>query len=60
VSIGEAAAAVSYRGPIGAGLYQINVTVPGDLAAGGYPVTTTASGAGSPSTSAAMLRIAAR
>ena len=37
VTIGGSPAAVSYAGLVGAGLYQINVTVP-SLANGTYPV----------------------
>ena len=37
VTVGGAPAAVSYSGIVGAGLYQINVTVP-SLTAGTYPV----------------------
>jgi uncharacterized protein (TIGR03437 family) len=46
-----------YSGLIGAGLYQINVTVPADMAAGTYPVVVTQSGVSSPTT--AVLKIAA-
>jgi uncharacterized protein (TIGR03437 family) len=46
-----------YSGLIGAGLYQINVTVPSSLTAGTYPVIVTQNGVASPST--AMLKIAA-
>jgi uncharacterized protein (TIGR03437 family) len=57
VSIGSATAPVLYSGLIGAGLYQINVTVPADMAAGTYPVVVTQSGVSSPTT--AVLKIAA-
>jgi uncharacterized protein (TIGR03437 family) len=57
VAIGGQTATVSYSGLIGAGLYQINLTVPSSLAAGTYPVVVTQSGSSSPST--ALLKIAA-
>jgi uncharacterized protein (TIGR03437 family) len=56
VTIGGATASVAYAGLIGAGLYQINLTVPASLAAGTYPVIVTQNGASSPST--ALLAIA--
>lgn len=56
VTIGGAAATVSYSGLIGAGLYQINITVPSSLAAGTYPIVVTQSGVSSPST--AILKVA--
>jgi len=43
-------------GLTGAGLYQINLTVPVSLAAGTYPVVVTESGVSSPAT--AVLKIA--
>jgi uncharacterized protein (TIGR03437 family) len=57
VSIGGQPATVLYSGLIGAGLYQLNITVPGTLAAGTYPVVVTQSSVSSPST--AQLKIAA-
>ena len=56
VTIGGIAATVSYCGLIGAGLYQINLTVPAALAPGAYPVIVTQSGASSPAT--ALMSIA--
>jgi uncharacterized protein (TIGR03437 family) len=50
VTIGGTAANVSYSGLIGAGLYQINITVPSTLAAGTYPVVATVQGVSSPTT----------
>jgi uncharacterized protein (TIGR03437 family) len=47
---------VSYCGLVAAGLYQINVAVPGSLAAGTYAVVATQNGVQSPST--AELKIA--
>jgi uncharacterized protein (TIGR03437 family) len=44
VTIGAAPAVVSYAGLVGAGLYQINVTVP-SLADGTYPVFAQVAGA---------------
>jgi uncharacterized protein (TIGR03437 family) len=58
VTIGGAGARVLYCGLIGAGLYQINLTVPSDLAAGTYPVVVTQGEASSPTT--AVLKIATR
>jgi uncharacterized protein (TIGR03437 family) len=58
VTIGGTAATVLYCGLIGAGLYQINVTVPSDLAAGTYPVVVTQGEASSPTT--AVMKIAMR
>ncbi|MGD0774924.1 MAG: hypothetical protein ABSC05_19085 [Candidatus Solibacter sp.] len=57
VSIGATTATVLYSGLIGAGLYQINFTVPSGLAAGTYPVVVTQSGVSSPTT--AVLKIVA-
>jgi len=57
VTIGGTTAAVSYSGLVGAGLYQINLTVPPTLAPGTYPVVVTQAGSSSPST--ALLKIAA-
>jgi len=57
VGIGSASAAVSYCGLIGAGLYQINLTVPASLGAGTYSVVVTQSGVSSPAT--AVLRVIA-
>jgi uncharacterized protein (TIGR03437 family) len=57
VNIGGKPATVMYSGLIGAGLYQINLTVPVGLAAGTYPVVVTQSGSSSPST--ALLKIVA-
>ena len=48
VTIGNAAASVAYAGLVGAGLYQISVTVPSTLATGTYPVVITQSGVTSP------------
>jgi uncharacterized protein (TIGR03437 family) len=56
VTIGGTAATVMYCGLIGAGLYQINLTVPSSLAAGTYPVVVTQGGAISPPT--AVMKIA--
>lgn len=39
VTIGGSAATVLFAGLVGAGLYQINIVVPGTLAAGDYAVT---------------------
>ncbi len=39
VTIGDVQAPVSYAGLVGAGLYQINLTVPVTLVTGTYPVT---------------------
>ena len=55
VAIGDKTAALLYSGLIGAGLYQINLTVPSGLAAGTYPVVVTQSGSSSPAT--ALLKI---
>jgi uncharacterized protein (TIGR03437 family) len=52
VTIGGANAQVSYCGLVAAGLYQINVAVPGSLAAGTYAVVLTQNGVQSPSTAA--------
>jgi uncharacterized protein (TIGR03437 family) len=57
VAIGSTTAPVLYSGLIGAGLYQINLTIPAGLAAGTYPVVVTQSGVSSPTT--AVLKIAA-
>ena len=56
VTIGGEAAPVSFAGLVGAGLYQINVTVPGGLAAGDNVVAATV--AGVTTQSEAMLKIA--
>jgi uncharacterized protein (TIGR03437 family) len=58
VTIGGTAAAVSYCGLIGAGIYQINLTIPGSLADGSYPVVVTQAGASSPA-SGAVIKVAA-
>jgi uncharacterized protein (TIGR03437 family) len=50
VTIGGTKADVAYCGLIGAGLYQINLTVPSGLAAGTYPVVATIDGVSSPTT----------
>jgi uncharacterized protein (TIGR03437 family) len=42
VTIGSELAQVSYAGLVAAGEYQLNVVVPGDLAAGNYPITISA------------------
>jgi uncharacterized protein (TIGR03437 family) len=55
VSFGSTPADVSYCGLVGAGLYQINLTVPLSLAAGTYPVIVTLNGAASPAT--AMMKV---
>lgn len=39
---------VSFAGLVGAGLFQINVQVPGDITSGQYPLTVNASGQFSP------------
>ncbi len=57
VTIGGISAPVSFSGLVGAGLYQINLTVPAGLAAGTYPVIVNISGVSSPST--AVMNIAA-
>jgi uncharacterized protein (TIGR03437 family) len=57
VAIGDKTAAILYSGIIGAGLYQINLTVPSGLAAGTYQVVVTQSGSSSPAT--ALLKIVA-
>ena len=49
VTIGGTAAVVGYAGLIGAGLCQINVTVPPTLTAGTYQVMATVAGVSSPS-----------
>ena len=56
VTIGGIAATVLYSGLIGAGLYQINVTVPSSLVTGAYPVIVTQSGVSYPST--AVMKVA--
>jgi len=58
VSIGGTGADVSYCGLVGAGLYQINVTVPPGLAAGTWPVIVTLGGVSSPAT--ALLIVTAK
>jgi uncharacterized protein (TIGR03437 family) len=55
VTIGSATATVLWAGLTGAGLYQINLTVPASLIAGTYPVVVTLSGVSSPTT--AVLKI---
>jgi uncharacterized protein (TIGR03437 family) len=55
-SRGGRGASEEFAGIVGAGLYQINLTVPSSLAAGTYPVVVTQNGASSPST--AMLKLA--
>jgi uncharacterized protein (TIGR03437 family) len=57
VTIGGIAAPVSWAGLIGAGLYQINVTVPSGLAGGDYPIIATVSGVSSQSS--ALLKVQA-
>ena len=57
VTIGGITAQVSASGLTGAGLYQINLTVPASLVAGTYPVIINQSGVNSAST--AVLNIAA-
>jgi uncharacterized protein (TIGR03437 family) len=57
VTVGTAAATVSWCGLVASGEYQINFTVPATLAAGSYPVVLTHNGAASPA-SAALLKIA--
>jgi uncharacterized protein (TIGR03437 family) len=47
VTIGNTQAVVSFSGLVGAGLYQINVTLPATLAAGTYPVVVTQDGVSS-------------
>ena len=56
VTIGNAAADVMWSGLVGAGLFQINLTVPTSLAAGTYPVIVSQAGVSSPST--AVMNIA--
>ena len=56
VTIGDKTVTPLYSGLIGAGLYQINLTVPYGLAAGTYPVVVTQGGSSSPAT--ALLTIA--
>lgn len=56
VTIGGMNAPVSFAGLVGAGLYQINLTVPSGLATSSYPVAIAVSGASSPS---ALLRLSA-
>lgn len=58
VTIGSAAADVMWSGLVGAGLFQINLTVPASLAAGTYPVIVTQGGVSSPST--AVMNIATK
>jgi uncharacterized protein (TIGR03437 family) len=55
VTIGGVSAPVSFAGLVGAGLYQLNVTVPAGLTAGDKPVIATVSGVSSPAT--ALLKI---
>jgi uncharacterized protein (TIGR03437 family) len=50
VTIGGSVAEVLYCGLIGAGLYQINLTVPANLTSGTHPVVVTQNGVQSPST----------
>jgi uncharacterized protein (TIGR03437 family) len=50
VTIGGTVATVLYSGLIGAGLYQINLTVPSSLTTGTYPVVVTQNGVSSPTT----------
>jgi uncharacterized protein (TIGR03437 family) len=50
VTVGNAAADVMWSGLVGAGLFQINLTVPTSLAAGTYPVLVSQAGVSSPST----------
>ena len=50
VTIGGTPAQVLYSGLVGAGLYQINLTVPATLAAGTYPVVVSLGGVISPTT----------
>jgi uncharacterized protein (TIGR03437 family) len=56
VTIGGTTVDVAYSGLVGAGLYQINLTVPASLASGTYPVIVTQGGVSSPST--AILKVA--
>jgi uncharacterized protein (TIGR03437 family) len=56
VTIGGVAAAVSFAGLVGAGLYQINITVPAGLTAGDNAVVATVGGYSSPSD--ALVKIA--
>jgi uncharacterized protein (TIGR03437 family) len=57
VTIGGSTAEVSYCGLVGAGLYQINVTVPRSLATGTHSIVVTQNGVSSPST--ALLKVEA-
>jgi uncharacterized protein (TIGR03437 family) len=58
VTIGGVKADVSFSGLVGAGLYQINLQVPGSLAPGAYPVVITQDESSSPTS--AVLRIAGK
>ncbi len=49
VTIGGTQADVLWSGLVGAGLFQINITVPASLATGTYPVIVTQAGISSPS-----------
>jgi uncharacterized protein (TIGR03437 family) len=55
ITIGGAAAELSYCGLVSAGLYQVNLTVPSSLATGTYPVVLTQNGVSSPSS--ALLKV---
>ena len=48
VTLGGKNCSVSFAGLVGAGLFQVNVQVPADIATGEYPLTVTASGQLSP------------
>jgi uncharacterized protein (TIGR03437 family) len=48
VTIGTENAPVVYAGLVAAGQFQVNVTVPADLAAGSYPIAVAAGGVTSP------------
>ena len=58
VTIGGAPSPVSLSGLVGAGLYQLNITVPATLAPGTYPVVVMQNGTSSPPT--ATLTIASK
>jgi uncharacterized protein (TIGR03437 family) len=49
VTIGTSTVSAAFAGLVGAGLYQVNVTVPSGLAAGNYPITVSTQGLTSPS-----------
>ena len=50
VNVGTESASVVWAGLVSAGLFQANVVVPSDLAAGNYPITLSAGGKVSPGT----------